>query len=180
MLVSLVRVWNKAETLSLVSVVALNVTLITVASFEYSEADLALCLIVVRLSHMQTTLFNCHLFHVLLCYRVSRVCRCEFGVLSPFSVASCAPLSEIMWPLSAAEEQTAHCEALCMLFVCARCGGVPMEKPSSSGRAALEESKSLVEVSRMLIISKLDVCTILLILCMILVTLTCLERNIFH
>lgn len=32
-----------------------------------------------------------------------------------------------------------------------------MEKPSSSGRAALEESKGLVEVSSLLINSKLDV-----------------------
>ena len=45
--------------------------------------------------------------------------------------------------------QTNDCEALCNdLCVCvfARCVGEPMEKPSSSGRAALEEGKSLVEV----------------------------------
>lgn len=46
---------------------------------------------------------------------------------------------------------------LCVfVFVCARCGGEPMEQPSSSGRAALEERKSLVEVSSLLINSKLD------------------------
>lgn len=46
---------------------------------------------------------------------------------------------------------------LCVfVFVCSRCGGEPMEQPSSSGRAALEERKSLVEVSSLLINSKLD------------------------
>lgn len=39
-------------------------------------------------------------------------------------------------------------------LTCARCGAELMEKPSSSGRAALEEETNLVEVNSFIITSK--------------------------
>lgn len=52
--VSLGLAWNKGETSNLVHCADTKISPLIVVSFEYCEADPALCLIIIFLSHMQT------------------------------------------------------------------------------------------------------------------------------
>lgn len=76
--------WNKGETSNLVHCADPKISPLIVVSFEYSEADLALCLITIFLSHIcKLVWFKWQLFDAL-CYRSSDV-ECEWVRLSPSS-----------------------------------------------------------------------------------------------